>query len=42
MVVHKPIAEAAKIDKIILSRLIPGEDLFTSLKKIAKDCGIDI
>jgi len=34
MVVHKPFAEAAKINEIILSRLIPGEDLFTSLKKL--------
>jgi predicted DNA-binding protein with PD1-like motif len=38
---HKPFAEAAKIDEVILSRLIPGEDLFTSLKKITKDHGID-
>jgi len=41
MVVHKPFTEAVKIDEVILSRLMPGEDLFTSLKKIAKDHEIE-
>jgi len=39
--VHKPFVEEVKIDGIVLSRLMPGEDLFTSLKKIAKDHGIE-
>lgn len=33
MVVHKPFAEEVKIDGIVLSRLMLGEDLFTSLEK---------
>jgi len=37
MVVHKSFVEKAEIDKVILSRLMPGEDLFASLIKIAKD-----
>ncbi len=41
MVVHKPFAEAVKIDEVILSRLMPDEDLFTSLKKMVKDHGIE-
>ena len=40
MVVHKSFVEKAEIDKVILSRLMPGEDLFASLIKIAKDHGI--
>ena len=32
IVVHKPFAEEVKIDGIILSRLMPNEDLFTNLK----------
>jgi predicted DNA-binding protein with PD1-like motif len=38
---HEPFVEAVKLEGIILSRLMPGEDLFTSLKKIAKDHGIE-
>ena len=41
MIVHKAFVEKVKIDGIVLSRLMPGEDLFTSLKKIAKDHGIE-
>lgn len=41
MAVHKAFVEKVKIDGIILSRLMPGEDLFVSLKKIAKDHGIE-
>jgi hypothetical protein len=37
---HKPFAEAAKIDEVILSRLMPEEDLFAGLSKIAGDHGI--
>jgi predicted DNA-binding protein with PD1-like motif len=37
---HKPFAEAAKIGKVILSRLMPGEDLFAGLNRIARDHGI--
>jgi len=41
MAVHKRFIEKAKLDELILSRLMPGEDLFTSLKKIARDHGIE-
>ena len=41
MVVHKLFAEEVKLEGIILSRLMPDEDLFLSLKKIAKDHGIE-
>jgi predicted DNA-binding protein with PD1-like motif len=41
MTVHKAFVEKVKIDGIILSRLMPNEDLFTNLKKIAKDHGIE-
>ncbi len=41
MVAHKPFAEAAKIDEVILSRLMPEEDLFAGLIKLAKDHGIE-
>jgi hypothetical protein len=40
MTVHKAFVEKVKIDGIILSRPMPEEDLFMSLKKIAKDHGI--
>jgi len=38
---HKRFAEAAKIDEVILSRLMPEEDLFAGLNKIARDHGIE-
>ncbi len=41
MVAHKPFAEAAKIDEVILFRLMPEDDLFAGLIKIAKDHGIE-
>jgi predicted DNA-binding protein with PD1-like motif len=41
MTVHKAFVEAVKIDGIILARLMPGEDLFAGLKKIANDHGIE-
>lgn len=37
---HRPFTEEVKIGAVIFSRLMPGEDLFVSLKKIAKDYGI--
>jgi predicted DNA-binding protein with PD1-like motif len=37
---HKPFAEAVKIGEVILSRLMPEEDLFAGLSKIARDHGI--
>jgi predicted DNA-binding protein with PD1-like motif len=37
MTVHKKFSEEIRIDGVILSRLMPGEDLFTSLGKIAED-----
>jgi uncharacterized protein len=41
MVVHKLFAEEVKLEGIILSRLMPDEDLFAGLKRIAKDHGIE-
>ena len=41
MTLHKAFIEEIKLGGVILSRLIPGEDLFTSLKKIAKDHRIE-
>ena len=41
MVMHKPFAEELKIDRVILARFMPNEDLFESLKKIAKDHGVE-
>jgi predicted DNA-binding protein with PD1-like motif len=39
--VQKPFWEEVKLGGIILSRLMPDEDLFASLKKIARDHGIE-
>jgi predicted DNA-binding protein with PD1-like motif len=41
MAVHEAIIEKIKIDEMILTRLMPGGDLFAGLKKIAKDHGIE-
>src|SRR4030043_801834 len=41
MAVHKAFIEKVKLDELILTRLMPGNDLFASLKKIAKDHGIE-
>jgi len=41
MVMHKPFIEEVKIDRVILSRLMPDEDLFTALKRIARDYGVE-
>jgi hypothetical protein len=41
VVVHKLFAEEVKLEGIILSRLMPDEDLFAGLKRIAKDHGIE-
>jgi hypothetical protein len=41
MAVHEAFIEKIKIDEMILTRLMPDDDLFTSLKKIAKDHGIE-
>ena len=38
--VHNEFFEEVRIDRAILSRLLPGEDLFRSLAKIARDHGI--
>jgi predicted DNA-binding protein with PD1-like motif len=40
MTIHESFAEEVKIDGVIISRFMPDEDLFESLKKIAKDHGI--
>ncbi len=37
----KLLLKRLNIDEMILTRLMPGEDLFASLKKIVKDHGID-
>jgi len=41
MTVHKKFSEEIRIDGVILSRLMPGEDLFAGLKKIVQDHGIE-
>jgi predicted DNA-binding protein with PD1-like motif len=41
MTLHKAFIEEIKLGGVILSRLMPDDDLFTSMKKIAKDYGID-
>jgi predicted DNA-binding protein with PD1-like motif len=41
MKVHNEFSEEIRIDRAILSRLLPGEDLFRSLGKIARDHGIE-
>ena len=41
MAVHEAFIEKIKIDEMILTRLMPDEDLFLSLKKIVKDHGIE-
>ncbi len=41
MAMHQAFSEEIKIDGMILSRLMPGEDLFKSLRKIAQDHGIE-
>jgi len=41
MTVDKAFVEEVKIDRIFLSRIMPGEDLFTALKRIAKDYEIE-
>ena len=41
VVIHKPFVEAAKMDEVILCRLMPEEDLFAGLIKIAKDYAIE-
>ena len=38
---HKPFVEEVKIDGVILCRLMPDKDLFTALKRIAKDNGVE-
>jgi len=38
---HQGFSEAVRIDGMILSRLMPGDDLFKSLKKTAQDHGIE-
>jgi hypothetical protein len=41
MTVYEAFIEKIKVDEMILTRLMPREDLFTSLKKILKDHGIE-
>ena len=41
MTVHQGFSEEVRIDGMILSRLMPGEDLFKSLRKTAQDHGIE-
>jgi predicted DNA-binding protein with PD1-like motif len=40
METHQPFIEEVKMDEVILTRLMPDEDLFTALRRIAKDHGI--
>ena len=37
MAVHGPFVEEVKLDGVILSRIMPDEDLFKSLERIAED-----
>jgi predicted DNA-binding protein with PD1-like motif len=37
MAVHGPFVEEVKLDGVILSRIMPDEDLFKSLERIAQD-----
>jgi len=39
--VHKAFVEEVKIDRVILSRLMPDEDLLSSLERIVRDHGIE-
>ena len=41
MSAHKAFVEEVKISGILVSRLMPDEDLFTALKGIAMDYGVD-
>jgi predicted DNA-binding protein with PD1-like motif len=41
MGVHQAFIEKVRLDELILSRLMPGDDLCTSLKKITMDHGIE-
>ena len=41
MAIHGPFAEEANISRVVLSRFMPGDDLFVSLKKISKGHGIE-
>ncbi len=41
MTVHEAFIENAKLDNLVITRLMPGDDLFESLKKIAKDNTIE-
>lgn len=41
MAVHEAFIEKAKLDELILSRLMPGEDLFAGLERISKEHGIE-
>jgi uncharacterized protein len=41
MAIHEAFIEEVRLDGVILTRLMPGEDLFVSLEKIAKDHGIE-
>ncbi len=41
MTVHQGFSEEVRIEGMILSRLMPGDDLFKSLRKTAQDHGIE-
>jgi uncharacterized protein len=41
MAVHQSFIEEVKLDRVILSRLLPDEDLFQGLEGIARDHGIE-
>jgi predicted DNA-binding protein with PD1-like motif len=41
MMAHQGFSEEVRIDGMILSRLMPGDDLFKSLRKTAQDHGIE-
>jgi len=41
MAIHGPFEEEANISRVVLSRFMPEDDLFTSLKRIARDHAIE-
>ena len=41
MAIHEPFTEEASVNRAVVFRLMPDDDLFTSLEKIAKDYAIE-
>ena len=41
MAIHEPFTEEANVNRTVVFRLMPDDDLFTSLQKIVKDYAIE-